>query len=205
MSKTAKDYPVTFPYGATTSPYSPSRPHLGDDRSMPTGTPVTVNGVAVGLSGSTGISSGPHLHTQKVQNGQVVKPTGGGFKVSSPVNVTEVGYKSNIGNYVRYKDAKGVEWSQFHLSKVLVKKGKLTEEEDMTTKGTAIYLVRTLQHKHSPSEASIKSWTGLDNDQLYAKLKKVYDSDWFKAQTAKIKANDSEAQAKLDQVKKIVN
>lgn len=61
---TAKDYPVTFKYGATTPPYSPSRPHKGADRACPVGTPIVIDGVTIGLTGRSGKVTGPHLHNQ---------------------------------------------------------------------------------------------------------------------------------------------
>ncbi len=62
------------------------------------------------------------------------------------------------------------------------------KEDDVTSRTTAIWLLRTLTHKHSPEEKDIKGWTGLTDEQLAAKLERVYGADWFKAQTAKIKA-----------------
>lgn len=115
---TAKDYKVTFPYMATTAPYSPTRPHLGEDRKMPLGTPIEVNGVLVGYAGTTGKSTGVHTHTQRVYGGAVIHPQGGGFDVPQPAVVTETGYKKDtIGYYVRYKDGQGFEWSIFHMDK----------------------------------------------------------------------------------------
>ncbi len=59
---TAKDFPITQAYG-----YDPSYPlnggyHKGVDYGCPSGTEIVVNGVAIGLSGNTGYSSGAHLH-----------------------------------------------------------------------------------------------------------------------------------------------
>ena len=129
--KTAQDYPVTFPYGATSSPYTKSNPHLGEDRSMPLNTPIVVNGVTIGLAGTTGKSTGVHLHIQKVSKGYVVSPRGGGFNLPKPATVYATGYGKNIGNYVRIRDAKGVEWSYFHMNKVNARKGQVVEENDM--------------------------------------------------------------------------
>lgn len=114
----AKDYPVTFKYGATTPPYSPAHPHLGEDRKMPLRTPINVNGVLVGYAGTTGKSTGVHTHTQRVYGNSVVHPQGGGFEVPQPCVVTETGYKADsIGYYVRYRDGQGFIWSIFHMDK----------------------------------------------------------------------------------------
>lgn len=119
----ASQYPVTFPYGSAAPPYSPSHRHQGEDRAMPRGTPVIVNGTVLGLSGNTGASTGPHLHIQKVSGGQVVSPNGGGFNLSLPAVVFDTGWKIDIGNFVRVRDAKGTEWSYFHLSGISAKVG----------------------------------------------------------------------------------
>ena len=60
----AQNYPITFRYGATTPPYSKAKPHRGNDRACPVGTPVVISGVTIGLTGKTGFATGPHLHTQ---------------------------------------------------------------------------------------------------------------------------------------------
>ena len=130
--KTAKDYPVSFPYGATSSPYSKTNPHKGEDRAMPLGTPVVVNGTKIGEAGTTGKSTGVHVHVQKVL-GKVLNPKGAGFDISLPAVVYQTGYRSDIGNYVRIRDAKGVEWSYFHMNKVMVKKGQIIEGDEMLT------------------------------------------------------------------------
>jgi hypothetical protein len=123
--KTAKDYPVTFPYGATTSPYNINNPHKGEDRKMPLGTPVVVNGLLIGYAGTTGNSTGVHTHTQKVVGDRVVHPQGGGYDVPLPVKIIATGYRSDIGNYVRYIDATGVIWSVFHLEQIKCKVGDI--------------------------------------------------------------------------------
>lgn len=145
---TAKDYPVTFPYGATTAPYSPAHPHTGEDRKMPLDERVAieVNGVVVGYAGTTGNSTGIHTHTQRQdKNGKVIHPQGGGFDVSQPTIVTATGFNSSIGNFVRYKDGNGETWSQFHMdSPAVVRVGQqLIEEEDMPNDGDVdnVYLM----------------------------------------------------------------
>lgn len=179
------NYPVSFPYGATDKPYSSTNPHKGDDRAAPMGTPVTVNGVVIGTVGTTGLSTGPHLHVGRYKSGVAVNPNGGGgtFQnaVVAEIHLTDDGAN---GKFVKV-EADGALWYYLHLDSVKVKVGQRLGE-DMTSRTTAIWLLRTLQHKHSPSDASIKSWTGLDDKQLAAKLENVYNAAWFKAQSAKI-------------------
>lgn len=125
----ASTYPVTFPYGATTPPYGPGSAigpyHRGDDRIMPVGTPVVVNGTQLGLSGMSGAVTGPHLHIGKFINGQDVNPQGKGFALSNPAVVDSIGYDSLNGNYVRVRDSGGTIWVYLHLSQVSVGKGKV--------------------------------------------------------------------------------
>jgi len=128
----AKDYPVTFPYGATTPPYSLTHPHKGEDRKMPKRTEVRINGTLVGYAGTTGKSTGVHTHTQKVADNRVVNPRGGGFDVPQPTTVVATGFNLEIGNYIRYMDNDGVMWSIFHLDELpLVKVNDKLGEENM--------------------------------------------------------------------------
>lgn len=137
--KTAIDYPVTFPFGATTPPYSEAHPHPGGDRAMPEGVEVWVGNKLIGYSGTTGQSTGPHLHIQKMVAGTFVDPynLGLGDSIAFPARVSEVGHNDEVGNYVRVMDARGVRWSYFHLSKYIVtvntqisKKGYVMNEDD---------------------------------------------------------------------------
>jgi len=108
-------YPVTFGYGDTSPPYgTPSMPfHRGEDRACPSGTPVIVNGVQIGLSGSTGWSTGPHLHIGRFAGGST-NPNGGGFSFGDAV-VTQVKEDNINGKYVRVQ-ADGASWVYLHLS-----------------------------------------------------------------------------------------
>lgn len=69
---------------------------------------------------------------------------------------------------------------------------KLIKEEDVkTTKSTAIWLVRTLTHEHNPPKKVWQNWVGLDDEALRKRLAKVYNDDWFKAQTVAIKSSET--------------
>lgn len=185
--KDAAQYPVTDRYGATYSPWSKSSPHLGDDRSMPLGTPVLVNRVLIGKAGTTGKSSGPHTHTQKVQGGRVVDPKGGGFSVPSPVIVVSTGFRSDIGNYVRYKDGSGVTWSIFHFDSVNVKAGDILmgEKNVNLTEADTLYLLGLRRHI---DKAGQKTYVG--NYKWIDLANLLRFSEEFKIQTAKLKDYD---------------
>lgn len=112
---TAKDYPVTQGYG-----YDPNYPlnagtHKGIDYGCPSGTPIVVNGVQIGLSGATGYATGPHLHVGRWVNGQPTNPgVGNGFTFNNAV-VTEVGQDAVNGKFVRVQ-GDGASWVYLHMS-----------------------------------------------------------------------------------------
>ena len=183
--RTAKDFPIKHPYGATYSPWSVKRPHLGEDRPMPLGTPIEVNGVLVGYAGTTGLSTGVHTHTQRVYGGAVIHPQGGGFDVPQPTVVTETGYKrDSIGYYVRYKDGQGFEWSIFHMdSPAIVRVGQqlINEEEAVVTFEELQQLSQTVLGRKEPIT---RQWYDSNPPERSMTFKQVHDT-WASSEEAK--------------------
>lgn len=123
--KDLSQYNISFPYGATTPPYSPAHPHRGADRKCPIGTPVIINGVTIGLTGNSGSYNGqpyaPHCHIQ-AWVGDVANtrnPAPYEFKGGTVINT---GVGPQWGNFVTIL-VDGVNVTYAHLSKINVKKG----------------------------------------------------------------------------------
>lgn len=191
----AKDYQITFPFGATAAPYSPSNPHKGDDRAMPTGTPVTVNGKSIALSGNSGQSTGAHLHLQKNVNGVPTNPQGQGFDLDSPV-VDGTGYDQFNGNYVRLRDKQGVLWYYLHLSEILVKQGDRIGG-DVLTDDITKYLYGAFTGRE-PNQGELDSWRGRETSLLVVTLVQSKEAhDRFNAVKAAL-ANTVTKQGVLD-------
>lgn len=122
--KDASQYPITTPFGQVAGYPLNNGFHNGVDRAMPTGTPVIVNGTQIGLSGSTGASTGPHLHIGRFVGGKATDPNGYGFSLTNPV-VFDTGSDATNGNYVRLTDGgDGALWVYLHLSVISVTKGQ---------------------------------------------------------------------------------
>lgn len=124
--KPASDYAVNFPYGATSAPYSSTHPHRGNDRACPTGTLVVIAGTTIGLTGSTGASTGPHLHIQEWQgNTANTRKPQNEFKPGTVTQVDPNGTTGDgsFGKYITIKTDDGWNDSYCHLSQVNVKVG----------------------------------------------------------------------------------
>lgn len=143
--KDASQYPITTPYGNVPGYPLNNGFHNGIDYGCPTGTPIVVNGVTIGLSGATGYVTGPHLHVGKWSGGTVMDPgVGGGFHFNS-AKVTEINEDATNGKYVRVQ-GDGYSWVYLHMSdnnKVSV--GQVLEGDDMADK-VDVNMSRVLQH-----------------------------------------------------------
>ena len=161
-----RDYPVNFPFGATSSPYSASKPHHGEDRAAPFGTPVIVGGTTVGLVGSTGYSTGNHCHIDK-NTGTYVNP-------SDWVNIKEgtvtfAGANGTAGNQVSVQ-ANGATYRFLHLSSILVSVGdKIGEKKMDTAAGEQLFL--TGLHHDAPDRAAAAQWNGRSPTDAIASLR----------------------------------
>lgn len=117
---TAKDYPITTPYGYVAGYPLNNGFHRGIDYGCPIGTPVDVAGTVIGNSGNTGYSTGPHLHVGAFIGGESVDPTPYQFKAGE---VTETGYNDTSGNFVRIQVG-SASVVYLHMSKINVAKGQ---------------------------------------------------------------------------------
>lgn len=161
-TKTIWDYPVSFPFGATTPPYSKLHPHSGEDRAAPQATPIPVSGVLLGYVGSTGEATGPHLHIQKAVkiDGQwrFVNPEGSGANITGVV--TEVLYNTEVGNCARILDTNGTRWSYFHMKNVpLVKVGDKIGGDMLASKQQVIDIFNAVLGVN-PSSADVAPYVG---------------------------------------------
>lgn len=133
----AVDYAVTFGYKAQDGYYygpngKVGKYHRGNDRPCPTGTPIVISGVTIGLTGATGLVSGPHLHTQACTAGKNYAddfdPSPFEFKNGI---VVVADYHSQFGNRIVIRVG-GVDITYAHLSKISVAVGQYIGDEMIT-------------------------------------------------------------------------
>lgn len=159
--RAAHDYAVAHPYGAIYSPWSVRYPHRGNDRSTPSGTPVVIAGVTIGLTGDSGKVTGPHLHTQAGTDSsvqQTVDPTPHEFKPGlvtaiRPVDAGEWGKFVTIktgSHYVTYA----------HLSEVYVEPGQVIQGEAIMNEDDAALVYPLTFYRQPESPAVVTAMVG---------------------------------------------
>lgn len=130
MSKTAIDYPITWGYLEQGTIKGQTYTHRGLDRAMPIGIPIVIDGVTIGYSGNTGLSTGPHLHIQAGRDAatqNTINPAPYEFKGGVVTALRRVDEKS-WGRYVTIRTDSGVYVTYAHLESVNVTIGQRIEK-----------------------------------------------------------------------------
>lgn len=141
----AQDYPVYFPYGATSAPYSTTNPHKGNDRCNAVGVPVVINGTQIGLTGFTGDvvpknEKGAHLHIQEWHGGYAnTRNPQNEFKGGVVTNIDPTGTQGDgsFGKFITIQTPDGWNDTYCHLSEIDVKIGDRIGEP-MFNEGDAV-------------------------------------------------------------------
>lgn len=186
---TVWDAPISQPYG-----YDPSYQgnyqhfHYGVDWAAKEGTPITVNGIEIGLVGHTGkvydqngqnTINAAHLHVGHYINGSPVDPQRSGKAVDG-AKVTQVAEDATNGKYVRIRAADGSDWVYLHMSKQSVTVGQEIKQgvNDMppADRGFVINRYRQILGREA-NEDDIKVYLGKNRLEIYDAL---LDSDEFK-------------------------
>jgi len=175
----ADNYPITFAYGDVDGVYYTNlNPHRGNDRPTPSGTPVVIGGVTIGLTGNTGLTSGPHIHLQAGYDEwcqSTVEPSPYEFQ---PGTVTSAGYGSQWGNYIIIRTLSGVYICYAHLSQINVQEGQVIGENRMTEDGVRFGILAVTGGKLIDNyEKEVKYWTGRDSTEFSKYLYGM--SDYF--------------------------
>lgn len=132
MAQKITDYPMTFPYGATSAPYTPNHPHKGQDYGL-TLQPVLVGNTVIGTSGNTGSYLGQsypyHLHVQAGTDQWAQNTVSPVQYVGQPGTVVKTGWASEWGNYVCVQ-VNNIYVFYCHLSAINVTVGTVLHAED---------------------------------------------------------------------------
>lgn len=161
----ARDYAVSFPYGATSAPYSASSPHRGNDRACPSGTPVIVGDTTIGWTGMTGWATGPHLHTQAGTDLYCQNTFNPGGLEFQPGAVAAKGWATQWGNYVIVKTSGGY-ICYAHLQQTNVNVGQVINGS--ITGGTTVETIKSMYWRLLGREAD---QSGIDTYSFAASQK----------------------------------
>lgn len=116
-----QSYKITFPYGAK---YNNGVRHRGNDRACPQGTDVIVGGVLIAKTGNTGLTTGPHLHTQAGTDKACQKDINPGPLEFQAGKVVNSGTGPQWGKFVTVQVGNQF-ISYCHLSSILCKIGQV--------------------------------------------------------------------------------
>lgn len=208
---TAQDYKITFAYGAYgEAGYTKLRPHRGNDRPCPNGTPVVIEGTQIGLTGATGLVTGAHLHTQSGTD-KACQNTfdGNGVTEFKAGTVVATGTASQWGKYVTLQV--GDKYVTYcHLSEINVQIGQRIGEE-MLNDGDSKNVTELFDEKDSRFKN--QAWSAVFYNYLSGKikqLKKDLDNATRIAneryrQINELIDNQDDAEKTLQQIKELVN
>lgn len=194
----ARDYAVTFPYWATSAPYSAAKPHRGNDRPCPSGTPVIIGDTTIGWTGMTGWAIGAHLHTQAgtdINCQNTFNPTPLEFQ---PGAVAARGWGDQWGNYVIIRVG-----SQYicyaHLSQTNVSVGQVING---STQGGSVETIKSMYWRlvgreadagginHHSANVSSKGWEFVYND---LKNSEEGQRDWDRRNPTRVASLEAQA------------
>lgn len=171
---TARDYNITFGYGAQDLYYygpngTVGKYHRGNDRPCPTGTAIDIGGVVIGLTGATGLVSGPHLHTQACTAGSNYaddfNPSPFEFKYGT---VVKAGWHPQFGNHIVIRVG-NVDIAYAHLSKINVAVGQQIGTSEVANAEQVKNLYRGVLRREA-DPGGLANYTGRDANQIVAEM-----------------------------------
>lgn len=216
MAQTAQDYPTTFPFGATSEPYSAAHPHKGNDHPTPMRTPLIIGDTLVGYTGNSGEYMGmkyaPHLHIQAGRDEwvqQVLDPNPYEFK---PGMVVHAARASQWGNYVIIRLDNGVYVCYAHLDEIVVKEGQQIGGRKVKVRDNIIAARIVFSevkgdkfqdvHNGKADAFIISNFGDMEFDKFLIKIWQRKDSEDFRNRRMSLFADT--ANSKLDQIRQIV-
>jgi hypothetical protein len=203
---TATDYGVTFGYKAQDGYwYGPNgrvgRYHRGNDRPTPTGIPIVIGNVTIGLTGATGLVSGPHLHTQAMIPGTNtdVDPAPYEFKYGT---VVSAGWHSQFGNYVTMR-VSGIDITYAHLSQINVTVGQEIGVSEMADRNQANAIYKAVLFRDG-DEAGLQNYTGKDANFIIADMLNSQERRNLEAQFASLQGAVSDRDKLINQLNQTI-